>query len=67
MDYNFYLFGKLADLLSPEVQAVDEIDLKYDILVDLYAKYNKSPYPAMMRLSDYEAMSEWFKNAQQEP
>ena len=62
MNYNLYLFSKLADDNCPEIKDVYEIDLKWDVLLELYRQYEQSPYPARMSLSDHDAMYQWMQD-----
>lgn len=62
MNYNLYLFSKLADENCPEVGELYEIDLKWEVLNKLYSEYERSPYPTRMHLSDHDAMYLWMQD-----
>jgi len=59
MNYNLYLFSKIADQRSEEIKNIDEIDIKWDILRELYEQYNKSS-ESNKPMSDHDCMMLWF-------
>jgi hypothetical protein len=61
MNYNLFLFSKLADGNLDEYKKVYEIDLKWDKLQELYKDYEVSRFPAMLKYSDHDAMLLWMQ------
>lgn len=59
MNYNLYLFSKIADQRSEEIKNIYEIDIKWDALRYLYEEYNKSP-ESNKPMSDHDCMMLWF-------
>lgn len=56
MEYEFYLFSKLAEIKCSDVMKVSEYDLRFDVIKELYWEYSESNERLNTKIGTYESI-----------